>query len=91
MAEMPLELLEEWRTLYDLEPWGEERTDLATGIAISHNAAVHGVESKPPAKYMHYIDPERYEPKGQAEDDMKKTWDAICKNRESQLPEGYDG
>jgi hypothetical protein len=55
LRETPIELFEEWRTLYGLEPWADERTDFAIGTAIANSNACHGVEPKPPRDYMHYL------------------------------------
>ena len=69
LRETPIELFEEWRTLYELEPWADERADLAVGTAIAHVNACHGVEPKPPAEYMYYL--HKAEPVEQSEEDMK--------------------
>jgi len=42
-------------TLYEMEPWADERMDLAVGTAIAWNAECHGLASKPPVEYMHYL------------------------------------
>ena len=80
MKSIPLPLFEEWRTLYDLEPWAEERADFATGTAIMHNAAAHNAETRQPAEYMHYLRAHRRE-KPQSEETMKAAFDAICETR----------
>lgn len=38
-----------------MEPWADERMDLAIGTAIANSNASHGVEPKPPRDYMHYL------------------------------------
>lgn len=52
---------------------------MAAGIAIAHNAAVHGHDPKSPADYMPFIKKEK--PKPQPEEDMKKVWGKICEIR----------
>ena len=62
--------------MYELEPWGEERQDLATGIAIMHNALAHSVSAKAPLEYMPFL--KKPDPKPQRESLLKETWNAIC-------------
>ena len=80
LTETPLDVFEQWRVLYGLEPWGEERSDLAAGIAVMHNVAAHGTDPKAPADYMPYLqraENRRQRPQSQAA--MKDTFAAICK------------
>lgn len=75
---MPAALFEEWRALYDCEPWADERADLAVGQAISYTAAFHNVAPKAPREYMELL---RTPPKPQTQDDLMRTWTAVCEIR----------
>lgn len=77
----PSPLLEQWRVLYDLEPWDAERTDEAIGTLVAHLVAVHGVQPKSPAGYMRYL--RREEP--QSEASMKAVFEAACRAAESDM------
>ena len=77
LRETPIELFEEWRILYGMEPWGEERADIAVGTAIANNMACHGVEPKEPAEYMEYLRKEQ--PQEQSEASMKATIGGLSK------------
>ena len=46
-----------------------------------HNVAAHGVSPKPPRDYMPFL--KKKELKPQHEEDIKKTWEAICKVMEN--------
>jgi hypothetical protein len=76
LNEVPVEIFEEWRTLYAIEPWAEERTDLAAGIGIAYSAACHGAEPKPPREYMPYL--KRAVEKKQSPADIQRAWDTVC-------------
>ena len=67
----PTPLLEEWRALYDLEPWGEARSDFATGTLIGHLAAAQGATPREPIEYMHYLRVPLPPAKPQTEEDLK--------------------
>lgn len=87
LRDTPAELFEEWRTLYDMEPWGEERTDYAVGTVIAHMLAANGIEPKLPRDYMLFLR-SREEQKPVSESDLKKQWDMICEARKRE-EEGY--
>jgi hypothetical protein len=80
LAEMPVEQFEKWRVLYGLEPWAEERTDLAAGIGVAHNLESHGLHAAHPREYMPYL--QKPEPKMQSEAEMKEAFEQVCKARE---------
>lgn len=63
-------------TLYGMEPWGDERRDLAMGRAIMYTLAAHGIEAKGPLEYMPLL--KRGPVKRQSEDDIRKIWDGVC-------------
>jgi len=63
-------------TLYGVEPWGDERADLAAGVQIMHAAEFADKKSKPSIDYMPLL--KREEPKPQSEEDMMKILDAAC-------------
>lgn len=67
-------------TLYGIEPWADERSDLAAGIAVMHTVACHGGEAKAPHEYMPLL--KRGPVKRQSEEDLQKTWDGICDTME---------
>ena len=73
---MPARLLAEWEAAYDLEPWGEERSDLAAGTTIMHLVAAAGVQPKAPLEYMPFL--KRAAAKPQTEDEIRAAWSAIC-------------
>jgi hypothetical protein len=62
--------------LYDIEPWGDERSDLAAGGLVAATVAVHGGEPKPPSAYMPLLKKPKSKP--QSEDSMKAVAAAIC-------------
>ncbi len=63
-------------TLYGMEPWGDERRDLADGRKIGYMVAAHGGEPKSPQNYMPLL---KHAPvKRQSEEDIQKAWDGIC-------------
>lgn len=72
------ETIEQWRTLYDLEPWAEERADIAAGIGVMHTVAAAGVKPRQPVDYMPYL--QRDEPKPQSVEEQKAVVNAICAN-----------
>jgi len=76
LADTPSALFEQWRVLYDLEPWDAERLDEAIGTLIAHVAAVHGVQPKAPVEYMRLL---RGEPAVQSQDEMKRVFEAVCR------------
>jgi hypothetical protein len=83
LEESPSQMFEEWRTLYEMEPWADERSDLAAGIQIMHNVNAAGVDPRQPAEYMPYL---RREPaKPQSEADIKQAFNAICDIRRKEL------
>ncbi len=75
----PSPLFEQWRVLYDLEPWDAERTDEAVGTLIANVAAAHGVPPQPPARYMRLLCREQ---KGQTEEEMKGVFEDACRHVE---------
>lgn len=74
---VPARLLAEWQAAYGLEPWGEERSDLAAGVTIMHLAAAAGAKPKPPAEYMPYL--QRRRARAQTEEEIRSAWDAVCR------------
>lgn len=83
MKAIPPRLFEEWRELYELEPWAEERSDLAAGITIMHNVAAHGAQAREPMKYMPFLRAYRRE-KPQSQEEMKAAFDAVCESMRRQ-------
>jgi len=81
LEEIPTEIFEQWRVLYDAEPWGEDRIDFAFGTAIMHNAAAHRMETRSPMDYMHYLRKQKRE-KPQKEEDIQLAWNTICDGME---------
>jgi hypothetical protein len=80
LEETPPHVFEEWRTLYGLEPWGDERADLAAGTQIMYAAAFHGGQVKEPAEYMHHLRKQAAKAKRPAtENKIKSIWRATCK------------
>jgi hypothetical protein len=78
---MPTKLFEEWRTLYEMEPWAEERADYAAGsIAASINHD-EGKIMELARKYMPFLKKPIKKP--QSEEEMKVAWGAICKRMEA--------
>ena len=74
---MPLALFEEWRTLYEMEPWAEERADYAAGAIAASVNRDEGKILELARKYMPFLkQPPR---KPQSETEMKAAWGAICK------------
>ena len=72
---------ERWYLLYSREPWGDERRDLAAGVGIMHQVASAGVEPRQPIEYMPYL--RRQEKPTQGEDEMKATFEEICRAMEA--------
>ena len=62
MLRMPAETFDEWRLLFDYEPWGEERMEYLHGF---NTAALSG-RKKPPAYYMPFVHPPKPEMSGEA-------------------------
>jgi hypothetical protein len=88
LSETPLAIFEEWRALYGLEPWAEERADLAAGVAVMHNIACHGAEPKGPRDYMPYLRRQKLRrERPQSAGEMQKKWDAICETMERRQAE----
>ena len=77
LAEAPADLLADWRDLYELEPWGEERSDRAMDQAIAMNLAAHGIPPRPSGSYMPFLKKE--EPKPQSQAEMKQAVRQISK------------
>lgn len=75
--------MDEWRELYDLEPWDAERTDLAAGVQVMHAVAAAGGQPRQPVDYMPVLRRARAEQERKAkpapERTMKAAWDTICK------------
>jgi len=83
LSALPVELLDEWRELYDLEPWDAERTDLAAGVAGDARGGGRR-RPAPPAGRLYARAPPRpgragAEAKPAPERTMKAAWDTICK------------
>ncbi len=64
--------------MYCREPWGEDRRDLAAGTQIMHQVAAAGINPRQPADYMPYLK-RQAEQQTQSEEEMKATWDEICR------------
>jgi hypothetical protein len=81
LAETPQLLLEEWRMLYDLEPWGEpwqgQRDDLRTGILCMVNEICHGRQPREPLAYIPGANREERPPQTEAE--LREVCAAIAK------------
>ncbi len=75
LDETDVEVFEEWRLLYDMEPWGEERSDLAAGVQIMHQASAAGVKPRAPIDYMPFL--KREESKPQTQEEQMAEVDAI--------------
>jgi hypothetical protein len=73
---MPLELFDEWRTLYEMEPWADERADYAAGAIVASLNNDEGKIVELAQKYMPFLQKPKKRP--QSEEDMKRTWEAIC-------------
>lgn len=73
---MPTQLFEEWRALYDLEPWAEERADYAADEIVAAQWATHGTKPKPTGEYMRFL--KTHEPKPQSQREMKAVLEAVC-------------
>ena len=82
MAAIPAWQFERWYQLYSHEPWGDERRDLADGVGIMHATAAAGVPPREPAEYMPYLR-RQVKPKTQSEEEIKDTFDAICRAMDS--------
>lgn len=76
LDETPTELFEEWRTLYEMEPWADERSDLAAGRMTMHLVGALGKEARAPKEYMPLLERGVQKKRQQTEDDMKKIWSA---------------
>jgi hypothetical protein len=79
MAETPSPVFEQWRVLYDMEPWDAERTDEAMGTLIAHLVAVHGVEPKTPSEYMRLL---RSEAAVQDQAGVRTAFENLCRQME---------
>lgn len=84
LDETPSPLLEQWRTMYDLEPWGDERTDEAIGTLVAHTVAAHGVPPQPPRQYMRIL---RKEESEQSESKMRAAFSSACRAAEQMQAE----
>ena len=80
LNEMPLKLFEEWRTLYEMEPWADERADYAAGAIVASVNKDEGKILEFARKYMPFL--VRPPKKPQSEEDMKAAWGAICRAME---------
>ncbi len=61
VLEMPAELFDEWRLLFNHEPWGEERLEYLLGFTT---AALVG-KGRAPSWYMPFITPPKREMSGE--------------------------
>jgi hypothetical protein len=77
---MPLALFEEWWTLYEFEPWADERADYAAGAIVASLQKDQGKIIELARKYMPFLKQPLKKP--QSEEEMKKVWKAICKKME---------
>jgi hypothetical protein len=80
LAEVPTALFEEWRALYDAEPWDAERSDMAAGGVICATLAARGAKPKSPNKYMPFL--KQAKPKPQSQADMKAVLEAAFRDAE---------
>ena len=80
LAELPTALFEEWRALYDGEPWDAERSDLAAGGMICASLAAHGGKPRSPEKYMPFL--KQPKPKPQSQIEMKAVLEAAFRDTE---------
>jgi hypothetical protein len=85
---MPSPLFEEWRTLYDMEPWGDERADYTAGAIVASTQGDSGKVLELARKYMPFLKSPKRKP--QTEADMKDTWNAICKKMAESEEEAKD-
>lgn len=64
----------EYLAEYSIEPWGEARADLRSGILGAVIAACHGKKNAKPADYMPKFDTE---PKKQSAEEMAAVFNAF--------------
>ena len=76
---------DQWRAAYDLEPWGEERTDRAMGQLVMHLVACHGVKPEEAAEYMPYLRRPKPPPEPMAEEDIVAVFSALAKAMGTEL------
>lgn len=63
-----------------MEPWAEERADYAAGTIAAMINHESGVILEMARKYMPFL--KKPEKRPQSEEEMKKTWGAICQAME---------
>jgi len=73
---VPTLLFEEWRALYDLEPWADARADYAADEIVAALWATHGTKPKQTGHYMQFL--KKPEPKPQTQKEMKAVLEAVC-------------
>jgi hypothetical protein len=82
-AELTAADLIEWESLYSIDPWGPERSDMANGILCSLTDACHRTEgsAQRPLDYMPYVKQLREEPlsEEQSEEQMMAIWNNTAK------------
>ncbi len=64
--------LTEWRALYEMEPWGDERRDLMDAQAMSLLAAAHGVKDVKLRDFLLQFDIVEIEPEPEADEVQRK-------------------
>lgn len=72
MAETPAAVFEEWRKLYAIEPWGDDRNEILHGNLCTLVDAMHRTRGqvKPPIDYMPHL--REHKRKRQTEGQMKQ-------------------
>ena len=83
LADTDSRLFEQWRTLYSVEPWADERGDEAIGTLISYLAALNRVPPKAPRDYMERL---KRPEKPQSEHEMKSVVDGIRRHLDQNPP-----
>ena len=85
LASIPAWQFERWYQLYQRQPWGEERTDLAAGVQIMYAEAHRGIKPKQPAEYMPYLRRAREAEKPMSEETIVAAFTALAKSLGSEL------
>lgn len=71
----------EWEAFYGIDPWGEERADLRSGMLCSLTDACHRTKGRPdpPLSYMPYVKALQAPKPQQSEEAMQAVWAEVCK------------
>lgn len=82
LAAMDAEDLAEWEVLYELDPWGPERADLANGLLCSLTDACHRAHghAMAPIDYMPHVKnlQKAMRATGQSNEEMQAIWLEAC-------------